>query len=821
MANNSNVSNAIYPYDSYPSSFLVGKNANIDANYGPWESTLDYETWHGKKTPSQIKEGTLIAIKESDSSDVTLHVYSNGTWKPVGSGGIGADDIGYVPDNVDVDILEKKVVSTSANQGLNPTQQDNARKNIGAVATDTYNSKVTELTGMIHNLQVADTDPGNAYALRQELTSGLALKADKSNTVTTDTNQTTDENGPITGYKSFTGAVDFAGPTVIGDVTLQGNTVFTEKNPLLRNNTVTINSKTVTINSEVKFPKLDPGILTVDSSGEHKVVTVPASSFTSSSGAYITPDWNNNIEGTNGYIDNKPLISSSDGTTFIGHGPSYEDFSQVLITDDVNAKGNLVLGTYYEDTPNTIWKKTRIYGNVEIRGGNEGVSIGSSQRSTNLTVNGNTTITGNVSLGTGVSDIAKTITLGSTTGAGNVADNININGIITSDVTIGKATPAADNKNLTVNGSLTAIGDVTLGDNTSNASHDTTTLYSQLVYKKPNSYPVAQQGKVEPGVLVRDEDGNVTSQFFIPSVLSMKDLPDTATNGEIYNVAETGDTYKHVVQTVETVDTDLHVSYIDKSDNTRKTLDIDIADTQPAITISTFFSELGTTGYSAFSNYPFIASTKTNLSYDVYVVPVQTDKGICIALVYYMTDPCVAYVVSRWYSGNKANTWYVNDVIHEQGPLIKLFSDLSEGPNKRYVFPVDGDDLSTQVQYFVPNAANNNTQKSWEKIVKSTDLTINGNGTILTYDIITESYEYSEIEDLIRSSKIPLLYDNSNGVYYHYCGHCVVGGNGKYVFESISYDSGYKKVIKVCNETTGSDWTTFVSSETFTEVTNE
>ena len=126
MANNSNVSKLDYPKLSASYSLLPDNNANIDANYGPWISTDAYEAWLQRTdiagagaTPI---EGTLIAVQPTEHADVTLYVYTSnvgeGTWKPVGSGGTGTDDIGYVPDNVEVQLLNKQVVSTSANQGL-------------------------------------------------------------------------------------------------------------------------------------------------------------------------------------------------------------------------------------------------------------------------------------------------------------------------------------------------------------------------------------------------------------------------------------------------------------------------------------------------------------------------------------------------------------------------------------------------------------------------------------------------------------------------------------------------------------------------------
>ncbi len=42
--------------------------ANIDANYGPWGSIQEYETWLG----GTVLPGTLIAIHNQTTDEVTL-----------------------------------------------------------------------------------------------------------------------------------------------------------------------------------------------------------------------------------------------------------------------------------------------------------------------------------------------------------------------------------------------------------------------------------------------------------------------------------------------------------------------------------------------------------------------------------------------------------------------------------------------------------------------------------------------------------------------------------------------------------------------------
>lgn len=644
MANNSNVSNATYPYDSYPSSFLVGKNANIDANYGPWESILDYETWHGKKTPSQIKEGTLIAIKASDSSDVTLYIRSNGTWKPVGSGGTGTDDIGYVPDNVEVQLLNKQVVSTSANQGLDTPQKVNARNNIGAASADDLNNNYykksetytkSEIDDSISQIQAASGGDLSGYYNKVQVNDKLDLKADKANTVTTNTNQTTDENGPITGDKSFTGNVDFSKKTWISEVILQGNTVFKGKDQLLNDNTVIIESS-------VKFPNLDPGILTIDNSSEHKVVTVPASSFISSPSAYITPDWNNNTEGTNGYIAHKP------------------DLNDYLTKSGGNITGTLAVSGKISGS-NGI----EILGDATINGT---TNIGTSTNQKDLIVSKDATVEndfvvkGNVSLGTDTSSTAKTITLGSTTGAGNVADNININGIITSDVTIGKANPIADNKNLTVNGNATltsaGIGNCSIAQ--LSLPHENFTANSIL--KLDSNKKVVS----DTGIFMKYKD----------EVNSYADLPDEnaegISKGDVIYVKD-NDTF--VIASSITNDNNLYVRIPGLN---LVTLD---KTTQPAVSYSSVKTDLYRV-HEVFSAYPLIDYYYHTLPAGsdgrLRVIPITTNIEGEYALVLASTQKIFA--VTTQDSGGPKNSWYCTG-LDNTGEVKDITSSFSTSDN--------------------------------------------------------------------------------------------------------------------------------------------
>lgn len=46
--------------------------ANIDANYGPWSSTDEYESWYSTTGRPSVLPGTLIAIHNQTTGEVTL-----------------------------------------------------------------------------------------------------------------------------------------------------------------------------------------------------------------------------------------------------------------------------------------------------------------------------------------------------------------------------------------------------------------------------------------------------------------------------------------------------------------------------------------------------------------------------------------------------------------------------------------------------------------------------------------------------------------------------------------------------------------------------
>lgn len=51
---------------------LLSPATSIDANYGPWSSTSEYETWNSTTGRSSVLPGTLIAIHNQTTDEVTL-----------------------------------------------------------------------------------------------------------------------------------------------------------------------------------------------------------------------------------------------------------------------------------------------------------------------------------------------------------------------------------------------------------------------------------------------------------------------------------------------------------------------------------------------------------------------------------------------------------------------------------------------------------------------------------------------------------------------------------------------------------------------------
>lgn len=169
---------AIKDSNTFNYDFQSKSSANIDAHYGPWTSIdgseeTSYKSWRDKYGLSTIKEGTQIAIKPNASSEVTLKIYSKGVWKDVGG---DMSTLDFDVEDTGGDVLDTEpYVRTTANQGLNPTQQTNARGNIGAASqadlTDLYDMCVktgsydqtihgqkTFDNGIIVNASPIDTD---------------------------------------------------------------------------------------------------------------------------------------------------------------------------------------------------------------------------------------------------------------------------------------------------------------------------------------------------------------------------------------------------------------------------------------------------------------------------------------------------------------------------------------------------------------------------------------------------------------------------------------------------------------------------------------
>ena len=621
MANNSNVSKTVYPEKSFDYSLLPEKNANIDANYGPWISTDAYEAWLQRTdiagagaTPI---EGTLIAVQPTEHADVTLYVYTSnvgdGTWKPVGSGGTGADDIGYVSDNVEVQLLNKQVVSTSANQGLNPTQQDNARRNIGAVATDAYNSKVTELTGMIHNLQVADTDPGNAYALRQELTSGLALKADKSNTVTTNaSNQTISGEMVFEGGVTFDCETDFTSESHFEDLVTFGDNVDIQGSLTLDGNL-----SAGILKRESTGAVTTTGLKTINSQS-----IIGDGNITISAGTNVVQaDWNA-ASGEDGFIANKPItVSGTNG-------------------ENASIAKNLTIGT--------------------------------EQSNKDLTVNGDITITGELSA------LDDKITAALSEGQNPVAV-LTIDGDVASSRTFTQVLQVHNN---------TTLGTATTQSQTSNSS---TVINGGLI--------LADIAGANGGVLRVGSNGAVyadPSSYITGSIMvdTYDDLPTSGIEpGEVRFIRDTGK-ISTALQVV--ADTKLYVSipnvYVTEANANKRVLEEMCTEERPLVQYSTFlnnFSEIVDehNAEDVYGDYPAIPYREHKLTEsagdDLYVIPVQhTTYGKIMIAISKVSGK--AWIVPTSSVG-AINTWYVDEVGStgglSTGSLIEITDNYDDLPD--------------------------------------------------------------------------------------------------------------------------------------------
>lgn len=60
--------------------------ASTNADYGPWSSVSEYMSWHSTTGRPSVLPGTLIAIHDQTTDEVTLKIYSKGKWVDVCSG---------------------------------------------------------------------------------------------------------------------------------------------------------------------------------------------------------------------------------------------------------------------------------------------------------------------------------------------------------------------------------------------------------------------------------------------------------------------------------------------------------------------------------------------------------------------------------------------------------------------------------------------------------------------------------------------------------------------------------------------------------------
>ena len=751
MANNSNVSDTIYPYDSYPSSFLVGKNANIDANYGPWINTNAYETWLFNTAGGTPKEGTLIAVQPTEHADVTLYVYTSnvgeGTWKPVGSGsgGTGADDIGYVDHNVDVDILEKKVVSTSANQNLTLEQQANARANIKAadadkvyLKTDVYTK--SEISDLLDDIESAGGSPGDSYYTKTETNSNFVRTGSADQT--------------INGQKTFDGTVIFNNAP----------------NPVQFNYDATINVKYNKSNADEVTVG---GFLVRDTNNNVLSKTLEASDVVFSK---------NETSGLHSFTYNKNLkqcLTSLDTAVYnLSQAQSQSGNAGTLTTTNTTSLSTDTAEPLTGAVQLHKISKTGSYSDlldkpITVSGTNDenasiakNLTVGTEQSNKDLTVNGDTTITGELSalddkitaaLSEGQNPVAVLTVDGDVTTSRTFTQTLQVH----NSITLGTATTLSQDSDssTTINGSLT------LADLTTNS----------VLKLDDNKKVISDTG---------------TYMKFRSEVDTYDDLPNSSGTIAVGDVFYVKDTDSQVVATEITSDKNLRVIY---STDVNVTLDTDSEGTTPILSTSDFFSAFSTDG--AFDAYPTFAYTYHKIYYngsnvgDLKIVPVRTSEyGIIIALV--SVTASKAWAASTTYDGGERNVWYIEGMLSNGSGVVELDVTHSTIPSGRNIkeFVIFGGGVT------------------WKSIGRKTTNMIN-------MIPITEDTEYAEIESILLAGNIPYLYSmDSNCKYgnqYHFCGGYTANSIDYYTFESVTYDNGsFKKVIKICEEATDPTWTT-------------
>ena len=624
------------------------KNANADANYGPWESIEAYMTWFNQKVVpgTKPKEGTLIAVQPTEHADVTLYVYTSnvgdGTWKPVGSGsgGTGTDDIGYVDHNVDVDILEKKVVSTSANQNLTLEQQANARANINAADADDLNAKQDKLSsstelctingskiyfgssatiagggGSGSNIVIDNSMNRNSSnpVENKVIVNALAEKADKSNTVTTDAN-----NQTISGEMVFEGGVtfdcetDFTSESHFEDVVTFGDNVNIQGSLTLDGNL-----SAGILKRESTGAVTTTGLKTINSQS-----IIGDGNITISAGTNVVQaDWNA-ASGEDGFIANKPITVSG--------------------TNDENA---------------SIAKN---------------LTVGTEQSNKDLTVNGDATITGELSV------LDDKITAALSEGQNPVAV-LTVDGDLTTSRTFTQTLQVYNN---------TTLGTATTQSQDSNSS---TVINGSLT--------LADIAGTNGGVLRVDSNGAVyadPSSYITGSIMvdTYDDLPTSGIEpGEVRFIRDTGK-ISTALQVV--ADTKLYVSipnvYVTEANANKRVLEEMCTEERPLVQYSTFlnnFSEIVDehNAEDVYGDYPAIPYREHKLTEsagdDLYVIPVQHDTyGKIMIAISKVSGK--AWIVPTSSVG-AINTWYVDEVGStgglSTGSLIEITDNYDDLPD--------------------------------------------------------------------------------------------------------------------------------------------
>lgn len=413
---------------------------------------------------------------------------------------------------------------------------------------------------------------------------------------------------------------------------------------------------------------------------------------------------NQSIDGEKTFNDATNLATANIGTANISGQLKYTKKNSgdngigagVLMRDgqgNVSSKAVSALGVSYNDLSN---KPTPVKPSWTAAQSSDAYIENKPDISTN-TNTGTTTTSGNFAVGGNLA------VDGNTTLGDSATDTITLNGIITSDVTIGKNDSAANNKNLTVNGDVASGRTFTqvlqVHNNTTLGTATTQSQTSDSSTVINGGLTLADIAGTNGGVLRVDSNGAVyadSSSYITGSIMvdTYDDLPTSGIEpGEVRFIRDTGK-ISTALQVV--ADTKLYVSipnvYVTEANANKRVLEEMCTEERPLVQYSTFlnnFSEIVDehNAEDVYGDYPAIPYREHKLTEsagdDLYVIPVQHDTyGKIMIAISKVSGK--AWIVPTSSVG-AINTWYVDEVGStgglSTGSLIEITDNYDDLPD--------------------------------------------------------------------------------------------------------------------------------------------